>query len=337
MQGIARAHTNIALIKYWGKRDKELFLPMNSSLSLTLDAFYTDTKVIFAANLSQDEFYLNGAPNDALPISRFLNLFRQDMPTFYHARVDSYNFVPTAAGLASSASAFAALAGAANIASQLNLDPTTLSTYARRGSGSATRSLFGGFVEWSKGTSSATSCAHYLDDASWNIGMIIIVVNTTKKTISSRSGMEHTVQTSPFYSAWVESATNDLEHMKHAIANKDFQKLGELTEYNGMKMHGTMLGSNPPFCYFEPESIVAQQQVRQLREKGIPAYITMDAGPNVKILCRASDMEQIKQHLLTVFDEKNIIATLPGKAMRELTEIEWQQSCHNFKEHNLWQ
>ncbi|MBF0780812.1 MULTISPECIES: diphosphomevalonate decarboxylase [unclassified Granulicatella] len=335
MLGIARAHTNIALIKYWGKKDKDLFLPMTSSLSLTLDAFYTDTKVQFDPSLQQDEFYLNLIPQEATPITRFLNLFRQYMDKTYYARVESLNFVPTGAGLASSASAFAALAGAINVASQLHFDAETLSTFARQGSGSATRSIYGGFVEWEKGTSSQTSLAKHIDNAEWDIGMIIIVVNTKEKTISSRSGMEHTVKTSPFYPAWVESSKQDLIAIKKAIHTKNFQTVGEIMEWNSMKMHATMLGANPPFSYFEPESILAHQQVYRLRQLGLPVYMTMDAGPNVKLLCRASDMDTIKKELSSVFSKNQLISSLPGKAMRTLTEKEWEHSLNTFKEHQL--
>ncbi|MDQ8767307.1 diphosphomevalonate decarboxylase, partial [Streptococcus ruminantium] len=182
--GIARAHTNIALIKYWGKRDKELFLPKNSSLSLTLAAFYTDTKVIFDTALTADEFYLNEKlqnEKEIFKISRFLDLFREYIGERTFARVESLNFVPTAAGLASSASAFAALALATTTALGINLSPAQLSTFARKGSGSSTRSLFGGFVEWDMGTSSEDSMAHPIDDADWDIGMLVLAVDTGPK------------------------------------------------------------------------------------------------------------------------------------------------------------
>lgn len=331
--GIARAHTNIALIKYWGKRDKELFLPMNSSLSLTLDAFYTDTKVTFDSHLTTDQFVLNGihqTEQHTLPISRFLDLFRKQMATPSYARVESYNFVPTAAGLASSASAFAALAGAVNQASQLQLDRQTLSTYARRGSGSATRSLYGGFVEWNMGHSSQTSVAVPIDDADWDIAMIVVVINADKKSISSREGMEATVATSPFYSAWLQTASDDLIHIKQAIAAKDFTRVGEITESNGMKMHATALGALPPICYWEPGSVQAQQEVRRLREKGFSAYMTMDAGPNVKILCRASERAAIRAELERVFHPDQLIDSLPGKGMYLLSEAEWKASQQHF-------
>ncbi|HEM4954354.1 TPA: diphosphomevalonate decarboxylase [Streptococcus suis] len=333
--GIARAHTNIALIKYWGKRDKELFLPMNSSLSLTLDAFYTDTKVVFDPELTADEFYLNGIlqkEKEILKISQFLDLFCEYIGERAFARVESLNFVPTAAGLASSASAFAALALATATALDLDLSPATLSTLARRGSGSSTRSLFGGFVEWDMGTVSEDSMAHPIDNADWDIAMVVLAVNTGPKKIASREGMDHTVATSPFYSAWVETAKQDLVDIKAAIASRDFEKLGQITEHNGMKMHATTLSANPPFTYWSADSLVAQEAVRQVREaSGLSAYMTMDAGPNVKVLCRASQMDELVAELAKVFPREKIITSKPGPAAYVLGEDEWQASQATFE------
>ena len=334
--GIARAHTNIALIKYWGKRDKQLFLPMNSSLSLTLDAFYTDTKVIFDSDLTADEFYLNGILQDSkeiLKISRFLDLFCEYIGERTFARVDSLNFVPTAAGLASSASAFAALTLATATALGLNLSREELSTLARRGSGSSTRSLFGGFVEWDMGTGSADSMAHPIDDADWDIGMIVLAVNTGQKKIASREGMDHTVATSPFYQAWVDTAKEDLQAIKQAIADRDFEQVGQITEHNGMKMHATTLSANPPFTYWSADSVLAQEAVRQVREEsGLSAYMTMDAGPNVKVLCRASQMAELVDALSQYLPKEKIITSLPGPAAYVLTEEDWQGSQQAFEE-----
>lgn len=318
-----RAYTNIALIKYWGKRDEKLFLPMNSSLSLTLDSFYTETSVAFVDNAVDDIFYLNDALQDdkaTAKVSRFLDLFREESGIQASAIVKSTNFVPTAAGLASSASGMAALAGAANLASGLNLDKTTLSTYARRGSGSATRSIFGGFVEWQMGTGNDDSYAVKVDDASWDIGMVTIVVNDKQKAVSSRVGMKNTVATSPFYPGWLTATAVDLENIKAAILNRDFEQVGAITESNGMKMHATMLGANPPLSYWEPDSVRAMQAVRQLRQLGIPCYFTMDAGPNVKVLCRLSDSQKIKDYLSNIFDPAQLIISGPGKDIEEITD-----------------
>ncbi|HFI0746128.1 MULTISPECIES: diphosphomevalonate decarboxylase [Streptococcus] len=334
--GIARAHTNIALIKYWGKRDKQLFLPMNSSLSLTLDAFYTDTKVIFDSDLTADEFYLNGILQDSkeiLKISRFLDLFCEYIGERTFARVESLNFVPTAAGLASSASAFAALTLATATALGLNLSREELSTLARRGSGSSTRSLFGGFVEWDMGTGSADSMAHPIDDADWDIGMIVLAVNTGQKKIASREGMDHTVATSPFYQAWMDTAKEDLQAIKQAIADRDFEQVGQITEHNGMKMHATTLSANPPFTYWSADSLLAQEAVRQVREEsGLSAYMTMDAGPNVKVLCRASQMAELVDGLSQYLPKEKIITSLPGPAAYVLTDEDWQGSQQAFEE-----
>lgn len=317
-----RAYTNIALIKYWGKRDDKLILPTNSSLSLTLDAFYTETAVSFDESLEKDTFYLDDKLQDeaaTLKVSRFLNLFREQADLKAPAIIKSTNYVPTAAGLASSASGMAALAGAANLASGLNLTPQELSIFARQGSGSASRSVYGGFVEWQKGTSSADSYAVKVDKADWDIGMVVVVVNKNQKELSSREGMKQTVATSPFYAGWIESTAVDLVNIKKAISQRDFEQVGEITESNGMKMHGTMLGANPPISYWEPDSVLAMQLVRKLRKQGIPCYFTMDAGPNVKVLCRLSDSKKIKTAFLNYFSEEQLIVSGPGSDLKEIT------------------
>lgn len=320
-----RAHTNIALIKYWGKEDEKLFIPMNSSLSLTLNELYTDTFVSRLEEGAKDSFILNNqeqSEEETKKISKFLDLFRKEASISSAFRVESINHVPTAAGLASSASAFAALAGAMNQVTGLQMDPQKLSTYARRGSGSSTRSLFGGFVEWQKGTSSEDSMAIPIDHADWDIGMVIVAVNKTAKKISSRLGMKQTVETSPFYPAWVSSAKDDLIAIKAAIQERDFKRLGEITEHSAMKMHGSMLGAKSPIIYFEPDSMKAIQTVKKLREEGLLCYVTMDAGPNVKVLCRLSEAEKIKQVLLEDFTEEQVLISGPGPGIRPLTDKE---------------
>lgn len=318
-RGKAKAHANIALIKYWGKRDEELSLPMNGSLSLTLDCFYTETEVVFDKEIDKDYFYLDGkiqGQEETKKISNFLDLFRKEVAMEEKGIVKSINHVPTAAGLASSSSGFAALAAATNVASGLNLDPRELSMYARRGSGSATRSIYGGFVEWEEGSSYDSSFALPIDDADWDIGMVIVIVNQKKKKISSREGMKRTVDTSPFYDGWVKSTKEDLKNIRKAIKERDFEKMGVIAESNGLKMHGTMLGARPPINYWEPDSIVVMDMVRSLREEGIPCYFTMDAGPNVKIICKLSQADIIKKRLEEKFKEEQIIITGPGPGIK---------------------
>lgn len=321
-----RAHTNIALIKYWGKRDRQLFLPMTSSLSLTLDAFYTDTRVSIDSSLDQDQFILNGqvqSPAETQKIKRFIDLFRQESSIQAPLLVDSTNHVPTAAGLASSASAFSALGLCLNDLLDLKMDVRTLSTYVRQGSGSASRSLFGGFVLWhaGQGSDSASSYSEPIDPADWDIHMVVIAINKGSKAISSRQGMEHTIQTSPFYQLWPAEVAKDLAKMQSAIKARDFESLGRIAEHNAMKMHATMLAANPSFSYFQPETMTAIHLVQALRQDGIPCYLTMDAGPNVKILCQSANIPKIQQAFSQYFRPDQIIVAHPGPGPKKLEAI----------------
>lgn len=318
-----RAFTNIALIKYWGKRNELLFLPLTSSLSLTLDAFYTDTTIEFNPEFEADIFILNGVEQgleETQKVGRFVDLFREAANISLRVKVTSVNHVPTAAGLASSSSAFAALASACNAALNLGLDNRELSIYARQGSGSATRSLFGGFVIWHKGKDddSQSSYAESIDDADWDIGMLFVVVNAKEKKISSRQGMAHTRDTSPFYQLWPSEVENDLAKIIPAIKEHDFETVGAIAEHNAMKMHASILASNPSFTYFEPESLVAMQIVKELREEGIPCYVTMDAGPNVKVLGRLSQMDQIIARFKQDFASDQLILAKAGNGPLKL-------------------
>lgn len=314
MKAKARAHANIALIKYWGKSDEGLSLPNNSSLSLTLDKFYTETEVEFKEDLLDDVFYLNGKRDDITltKVSKFLDLFRKAKGFKTKAVVKSVNYVPTAAGLASSASAFAALAAAANKASGLNLSKQELSTYARKGSGSATRSIYGGLVEWQKGSSDKTSYAIKIDEADWDLAMVIVIVNREEKKLSSRQGMKQTVATSPFYSLWPKACKQDLIDIKVAIKNKDLKTMGEISERNALMMHATMMAANPPIIYFQAKTLMVMNEVEKLRSEGVLAYYTMDAGPNVKILCKLSEAAYIKTRLSNNFDKDDIVVSGVG-------------------------
>lgn len=319
--GKARAYTNIALIKYWGKKDEQLILPMNSSLSLTLNAFYTETTVSFERALLKDHFYLDNQlqnKKQTEKISRFLDIVRKDYQTNLYARIESHNFVPTAAGLASSASGLAALAGACSAALNLNLSPKELSILARRGSGSACRSIFGGFAEWKQGDSDSTSYAEQIPADSWEneLSMLFVLVNDAQKEIPSRDGMKRTVETSVFYKGWLKAAAEDLIAVKQAIQNKDFTRLGEAAEANGLRMHATTLGAVPPFTYWSPDSLQAMNLVRQARAQEIPCYFTMDAGPNVKILVQKKDRQQLFHFFAEHFDKKQLILADSGPGLK---------------------
>lgn len=318
----ARAHTNIALIKYWGKKDANLIIPQNSSLSLTLDHFYTDTTVTFSETLTRDQIIFNGQEADEqtqTKMSQFLDLIRQQAGRSTFASVETTNHVPNAAGLASSASGYAALAAAGSRAAGLDLNRRDLSRLARRGSGSATRSIYGGFVEWQRGRNDQDSYAIPVqEEIDWDIQMIAIVLNDRKKRVASRAGMASVVATSPYYPSWVETAQADLPKMKDAIIKKDINLVGQLAEKSAMQMHATTLSAVPPFTYFEPETLQAIEVVERLRQQGVSCYYTMDAGPNVKVICTSRETQQILAALAPYFTAEQLLVAKPGPGVTSL-------------------
>lgn len=325
MEAIAKAHTNIALIKYWGKRNDELILPTNNSLSVTLDGFYTETKVAFDKNLTKDEFILDGKEVTGVAYDRvanYLNLIREygKLGNLY-ARVDSTNAVPTAAGFASSASGFAALAAAATKAANLNVSNDELSKLTRQGSGSACRSIYGGFVEWEKGSKDDGTDSYAVEIAPqehWDIRVAAVVLNETEKEISSREGMKRTVDTSEFYEGWLSGIPADLTEIKAGIKEKDFNRVGAVAEANCLKMHATTLGAKPPFTYWTDATMRVMQTVQSLRKKGVPAYFTIDAGPNVKVLYQPENEAVVEETLRKTADVNNVILSRVGAGISYL-------------------
>ncbi|MEJ6400606.1 diphosphomevalonate decarboxylase [Nicoliella lavandulae] len=318
----AQAHTNIALVKYWGKANLELIIPQNSSLSLTLDHFYTQTGVQFDEYLSADQFWLD---DQSIPVSskvkRCLDVVRELAGINQFAKVVSYNHVPNSAGLASSASAFAALATAASRAAGLHLDGKQLSRIARRGSGSSTRSIFGGFVEWHGGNSDATSYAEPIQDpVTMDIKMITVILNRSQKSISSSNGMQRSVTTSPYYPIWRDQAANDLINIKQAIYSNEFTNVGEIAETNAMRMHSLTLSADPSFTYFNADSLTVMNVVHHLRQNGIECYFTMDAGPNVKILCQSKNEQRIQDELANHFKPQDIVVCNPGPGVKVIRD-----------------
>jgi diphosphomevalonate decarboxylase len=312
----AVAHSNIALIKYWGKADTRLALPATSSVSLTLEAYLTETSVEWGAD--QDSITLDGARIGGVAadrVRRFLDLVRDLSGRRDGATVVSRNTVPTAAGLASSASGFAALAAASTAAAGLEPTPRELSILARKGSGSASRSVFGGLAVWYAGTDDASSFAEPLPDPGLDLAMVVAVVNAGTKEISSRDAMRLTAETSPYYRAWVDASRGDFDDMLAAVAAGDFTRIGELAESNAMRMHASMLGATPPVSYWEADSVRCLRLVRELRAAGIECYATMDAGPNVKILCRRPDLDAIRD-AVTSLGVAGVTTSLPGPGVR---------------------
>lgn len=313
----AVAHPNIALIKYWGKRDEAVQLPATGSLSLTLGIAPTTTTVslIDDPSVTADSGTLNGQEmvgKDLSRVQKFLDLVRERAGSTSFAEVTSANEIPTGAGLASSASGFGALALAAAKAYGLDYTPEQLSALARRGSGSACRSIFGGLVEWLPGDDDASSHAVALPDSGLDLSLVVAVLAPGRKKIDSRAAMRRTVETSPFFPAWVEQVPRDIEEMKAAIAAADFTVVGELAEANAMRMHATMLGALPPVRYWNPDSVAALDLVATLRDEGTECYATMDAGPNVKVLCRSGDAETIADRFHAEFEDIDVLVSGSG-------------------------
>jgi diphosphomevalonate decarboxylase len=311
----AIAHPNIALVKYWGKRDASLNLPAVGSVSVTLSGLSTRTQVRFSAEYTQDTLHVNGVyrPEAMERVSKVLDEVRLRAPAcaLLKAAVVSENDFPTAAGLASSASGFAALAAAACGAAGLNLNSATLSVLARIGSGSAARSVLGGFVEMLKGCKEdgSDSYAHTLfEPAHWPLTGFVAVTQETPKSISSTVGMQHSKKQSPFYEGWVSSADADIALAKHAIAHKDFEALAQVSEHSCLKMHGLMMSTQPALLYFNPATWAVMHEVRVLRKQGLAAFFTVDAGPQVKVLCTPQDVQRVCEAVQSI---PGVLRTIP--------------------------
>jgi diphosphomevalonate decarboxylase len=296
--GVAFAPTNIALCKYWGKRDNDLNLPVTSSLSIALGK--KGAKVNFQViNETHDLITLNGEVLDvasafAQRLVTFLNLFRLKQGPYFSIIIESN--IPIAAGLASSACGFASVVLALNQVFGWNLTVTELSILARLGSGSACRSLWQGFVEWNAGQR-ADGMDSYGQPLNFNwpdfcIGLL--VMSEKEKHLSSREAMLRTVNHSALYSAWPAKVTTDLVKLKTALSEKDFTLLGETSESNAMSMHATMLSAWPPISYALPETVMIMQKIWKLRSEGLPLYFTQDAGPNLKLLFLEAHLLQVK-------------------------------------------
>jgi diphosphomevalonate decarboxylase len=298
----ALACANIALIKYWGKRDPILNLPAVGSISLTLDALQTKTSVIYNPELDQDQLIINNkeaAEAQTKRVQKFLDIIRVKYGFHEYAYVSSENNFPTGAGLASSASAFAALSMAATYASGQNLIEKDLSLLSRRGSGSAARSIYGGIVEMQTGedpTGEKDFAFQLAPQDYWDLRVLILITSAEEKKIGSTEAMNLSADTSPYYREWVNSSQSDLNAMRAAVKNKDFEKLGELTEYSALKMHALPLTSRPAVLYWNRTTLDLIEEVRLLRKQGTPAYFTMDAGPQVKVITLSEYAGSLTEH-----------------------------------------
>lgn len=305
MQAAALAHPNIALVKYWGKRDSALNLPAVGSISVTLDSLWTKTRITFDPSLPADAFTLNGNTDaaQAQRVTACLDLLRERADQRCPASIVSVNNFPTAAGLASSASGFAALVVAAAHALDLDLSTSELSAFARRGSGSAARSIIGGFAEMSRGTaadgSDAVAC-ELLNKDQWPLDIAVGITDRAAKAVGSTVGMERSAETSPFYRSWVAHADEDLAEARRAILAHDFEGLAAVSEYSCLKMHAVALSTRPGLVYWNAATVECIHRVRELRRSGIPVFFTIDAGPQVKALSAPGYGRQVADALAGV-------------------------------------
>jgi len=314
----ARANANVALAKYWGKRDEALNLPFTGSISVTLDGLETHVSLALVPRSSSDRVRMNGAPAlaaEAQRVSRFLDLVRAQAHAATRVEVDLESNFPVAAGLASSASTFAALALASNRAFGLDLSPEQLSVLARRGSGSAARSIHGGFVEWLAGEAAdgldsravQVAPAHH-----WSIGIVVAVTDEGRKKVGSREGMAIAARESPFFRAWLETHAADAAAIRSGIWARDLLLVGEAAEHNCLKMHAASLAARPSLLYWTPATVAVIHRVRELRADGLEAYFTIDAGPQVKVLCRAEDRAQVAEQIARVPGVRRVLLSAPG-------------------------
>ncbi len=322
MKSTAVANANIALVKYWGKRDEKLILPMNSSISMTCDGLTTTTTVEFSEKLKEDAVTINDEEltkgKDA--VVAFLDLVRQKAGIKSKAKTVSTSNFPIAAGLASSASGFAALALAASNAAGLKLSEKELSILARMGSGSASRSIAGGFVEWHKGCKSggSDSFAESIVKAGYwpEFRLITTIVTESRKKTSSRAGMSQTVRTSPYYEGWLKTVDADLDIVRNGIKRKDFPSVGLTAEQNCLKMHATMMTTRPAIIYWQPATLEIMHSVLAWRGEGIECYFTIDAGPNVKVTCLEKNEKELRRRLEKLEGVKKTIVCKPGEGAR---------------------
>ncbi len=312
------AHPNIAFIKYWGNRDNTLRLPVNGSISMNLDGLFTRTTVTFNSS-KQDSLTINdhaviGKGLDR--VSTTLDLVRGMVNIDERADVVSTNNFPAGAGIASSAAAFAALALASSHAAGLTLSEAQLSRLARRGSGSASRSIPSGFVEWKMGTGDDDSIAESIAPPEhWALADCIAIVNASHKKTGSTEG--HAIAgTSPLQNARVADTPRRLDICRNAILNKDFDAFANIIEHDSDIMHSVMMTSNPPLMYWQAATVGIFHAVREWRASGLPAAYTVDAGANVHVICLSDHAKEVEKRLRELPGVENVLVAGVGGAAR---------------------
>jgi diphosphomevalonate decarboxylase len=315
----AVANPNIAFIKYWGNRDDALRLPANGSISMTLGGLETRTTVDFDPELSADELAFNDSPTPKSSLERVvsqLDHIRSIGGISTRARVISRSNFPSAAGIASSAAAFAALTVAGCAAAGVDLPPQALSRIARRGSGSASRSIHGGFVEWHKGTNDGDSFSEAIAAPDhWELVDLIAIVSRTPKAVGSTEGHAR-AGTSPLQAGRIADAPRRLELCRQAILTRDFDALARVAEQDSNMMHSVMMTCEPPVYYLTAETIRLMGMVREWRSSGAQVFFTIDAGPNVHCVCPKTAEAEIGTRLRDAPGVQQVLAAPVGGPAR---------------------
>ena len=315
MQATAVAQPNIALIKYWGKRDLSRNLPAVGSISITLRDLFTRMHVRFDDSLAGDLLTINGVPDERMLPRLSTCLDRVAGGSRPFAEIASACNFPIAAGLASSASSFAALTVAAAAAIGNATDTAGLARLAGRASGSAARSLYGGFVELSNCDDDIEVNEICPADA-WPLTVVVAITATGPKAVGSTEAMEISRRTSPFYSNWVSQQEDDLATARMAIAARDFEKLAAIAEHNCLKMHSVMWASRPPMVYWNAATMRCLQTVRRLQGEGVPVFFTIDAGPQVKAVCLPEAVTSVAAALRATEGVRDLMTTGLGEGAR---------------------
>jgi diphosphomevalonate decarboxylase len=314
MKATAIAPSNIAFIKYWGKKDEELRLPSNGSVSVNLSGLKTTTTVEFSKDFIQDLIIIDGKQDTKKEVRVIYHLDRiRKLAGFKHkAKVISKNNFPIASGLASSASGFAALTVASVYAAGLSLSEKELTVLARTGSGSACRSIPDGFVEWFEGKDNNSSYAvSIFPPEYWDINIVSVLITKKEKDISSSKGQE-LAKTSPFFSARLDKIAAKIIKLKQLIKRKDFVKFGELIEEEALELHAITMTSTPSILYLQPETIKIINLIWEWRRKGLLVYFTIDAGPNLHLICQKTDLNKLLGKLKPIKGIKKLIVSNPS-------------------------
>lgn len=307
----AQAHSNIALVKYWGKGDEKLRLPVNSSAAIALDNLTTTTTVEFREDLKEDQVELEGdgfEAGEVEKVSKHLDRVRAIANIETRAKVVSKNGFPKAAGMASSASGFAALSLAAATAAGLNLSEKELSILARQGSGSASRSIPGGVSVWHAGTSSETSYAEPISyPKDWDLHVLLVMAeDTSVKKVGSTEGMA-LAPTSPYFQIAVAEAEKNIERLKAAMSLGDWKSFGQVIEDECFRLHMLCMTTTPNILYWRGITVEVFQKLLKLRDSGVGAFFTVDAGPHVHVVCQGKDIVTVKNALAELSGIKTII------------------------------